>query len=158
MKNSARLYLLCTWSTALAGSVMVAGLAYGILRFGETTDSNKYYYFAAACLLGFLSQTGLALSPVAIRRSLWVRAGTMLLMTPFLYFYLFHDLVEMFSHIMDRGIGSAVSDGFGMSYLVLTVWTTVYLYNIMFLVRGRVSTKDEKNEKENRARPSILRF
>jgi hypothetical protein len=85
-----------TWTTAIVAGLMISGMLYNIARLTDARNDefvkHDFGMLLFALALGFSMQIGLFLSPIVIGKNRFLRILAFLLMLPFVYFVLFHDI------------------------------------------------------------------
>ncbi len=134
---------LITWATAIITGIFLSGGLLNLARFPDGSDGETgnifFWRLLASVLFGFSSQIGLFISPFVIRRNLWLRLLAIVLMIPFVYFFLLHDIVDLVRHLIsiDRffleewkiNLQSHLA-----STMMILIWFGVYAYNIFLLI------------------------
>ncbi len=86
-----------TWATAIIAALSISGIYVRIYRFVTTDDERftiSWQSIAFGVVVGFSLQIGLVLAPFVYSRKMLLRILATVLMIPFIYFILLHDLAE----------------------------------------------------------------
>lgn len=136
---------LVTWATAIVYGFVVSGILYNISQISNRSDEYVKPDLGSLILAiaaGFSMQIGLFVSPFVISRNILLRLFSFVLMIPFVYFVLLHDIGDMGRQIIDfdnyRLEDWRINLGSYFAAAAMTVvCSVVYGYNILLLLFRR---------------------